>query len=603
MTNRKRNLSAPLASWPWNPWLDVRDSFAFQINQQAPTSIADEKSQRSWSGRVFPGNHWWLEVLFVFATFAVLTTSITPGVNESHYLTKAKHYWNPDWCGDDVFLDSSDAHLFFFFTMGWPTRWLSLDTVAWIGRILCWWFAAVAWINLNRTLGVRKWFSIVSATMFTLLVDRFDMAGEWVIGGFEAKTVAYIFVISSLRQWLRGQLLLCLLSVGAAIAFHAVVGVWAWACLSAAYLGQVFLLRENSLNTRLVREPRFYIAVTGFVLLAAAGILPPLMANASTSAELVKLANHIQVHERLDHHLLFGKFQVSNVGRFTLMLAIYFVLFPFMSRIKDLRMIQWFSLASLAIAWGGLFLSGLAEQAGPQQEWANALLRFYWFRFSDFAVPLALALTAAFFGSHLMIQSQTRKLVVVASTVCLAIAALVAVLETFGDWRSGADRMTLPTYPDSHLRTQQTYDNWKKVCHWIRVNTRSDALFLTPPYYQTFKWHSHRAEFACWKDIPQDAQSIVQWRQRIALLQAIQANVVGGVLGLDEDTLANIIGENGVTHIVARQADEDLISKDWTQSKQLTLNRIYPIEANTQSTFVVYSVVANPSSIEPQPEQ
>ena len=51
---------------------------------------------------------------------------IPPDVNESHYLPKAKHFWDPTWCAGDLFLGSSFSHWLFYVTTGWLTRFLSL---------------------------------------------------------------------------------------------------------------------------------------------------------------------------------------------------------------------------------------------------------------------------------------------------------------------------------------------------------------------------------------------------------------------------------------------------------------------------------------------
>jgi len=38
-----------------------------------------------------------------------------------------------------------------------------------------------------------------------------------------------------------------------------------------------------------------------------------------------------------------------------------------------------------------------------------------------------------------------------------------------------------------------------------------------PSEMQTFKWHARRPDVGVWKEIPQDAASMVQWRERIRL--------------------------------------------------------------------------------------
>ena len=60
-----------------------------------------------------------LETLLIFAVFSLHGAWPVPDVNESHYLSKAKHYWNPDWCRNDFFVNTADAHQVFYWTFGW----------------------------------------------------------------------------------------------------------------------------------------------------------------------------------------------------------------------------------------------------------------------------------------------------------------------------------------------------------------------------------------------------------------------------------------------------------------------------------------------------
>ena len=63
----------------------------------------------------------WLEVGLVFVVFFVAGGAPAPHVNETYYLTKAKHYWDPAWCAGDLFLESGDAHQAFYWSIGWLT--------------------------------------------------------------------------------------------------------------------------------------------------------------------------------------------------------------------------------------------------------------------------------------------------------------------------------------------------------------------------------------------------------------------------------------------------------------------------------------------------
>src|SRR4051794_17706862 len=87
-----------------------------------------------------------LEVLAIWGIFALHAGWPIPDVNESHYLVKAKYFWNPGWAARDFFLQSpserggsdlSESHLLFYLLTGWLTQFVSLYWYAAIGRGLC----------------------------------------------------------------------------------------------------------------------------------------------------------------------------------------------------------------------------------------------------------------------------------------------------------------------------------------------------------------------------------------------------------------------------------------------------------------------------------
>ena len=78
-----------------------------------------------------------VEVLLIVLVFFVVAGDPPPHVNEPHYLCRLKHFWNPDWCAGDLFLESTDTQVVFIWTFGWVTRWLSLVGHR-LGRPRCW---------------------------------------------------------------------------------------------------------------------------------------------------------------------------------------------------------------------------------------------------------------------------------------------------------------------------------------------------------------------------------------------------------------------------------------------------------------------------------
>ncbi|HEX5471782.1 MAG TPA: DUF6798 domain-containing protein, partial [Lacipirellulaceae bacterium] len=135
---------------------------------------------------------------------------------------------------------------------------------------------------------------------------------------------------------------------------------------------------------------------------------------------------------------------------------------------------------------------------------AAKLLKYYWFRLTDFAAAMAVALlTTLVIASGLQRHRRWA-------------APLLAASVLLSGWflaTTAIARIQDPTPPADRKLTD--YAAWIDVCHWVAGNTPHDALFLTPRLNQSFKWRTGRPEVANWKDIPQNAAGIVTWYGRI----------------------------------------------------------------------------------------
>jgi len=146
-----------------------------------------------------------LEVLLVFLVFTIQGAWPVPDVNEPNYLGKAIHFWNPDWGRGDFFLGTGDTHAVFYFTFGWLSLWLSPVALAWTGRLLTWALLAWSWRRLSFAVVPVRWMAVLTAAIFMMLLQHFHLAGEWVVGGVEAKGFAYVLVFLGLEALVRGR--------------------------------------------------------------------------------------------------------------------------------------------------------------------------------------------------------------------------------------------------------------------------------------------------------------------------------------------------------------------------------------------------------------
>ena len=438
------------------------------------------------------------EIALVFVVFFIQGAAPVPEVNEPYYIGKAIHFWNPDWVQDDFFLQTKDTHSVFYFAFGWLTLWLSPTVLAWCGRLLTWGLLAWAWRRLSFAILPRRWCSILTAALFVCLLERCHVAGEWVVGGFEAKGFAFVLVFLGLEALIRERFSRAWMLLGAASAFHVLVGGW-----SVVALGLAWLWLGRQAPTLRSMWPAI---IVGF-LLSLPGLVPSAMLNRGTDAEVMRLANQIYVYGRLAHHLAPGQLPPYFVIRFTTL----FVLWLLLSRVTPgdgrLQRLRTFVGATVVIALVGVAIAPLAY---VNQALAAALLRFYWFRLADVIVPAGVALTGVALAVA-MLQSRPAfgKLLLAfavgAAGVHLGIHAVQRPFPT----PPPADRL-----PD--------YAAWRLACDWIAHSgdVPREAKFLTPRMAQTFKWYAGRAEVANWKEIPQDAEAIVEWWRRIDAIHA-----------------------------------------------------------------------------------
>jgi len=246
-------------------------------------------------------------------------------------------------------------------------------------------------------------------------------------------------------------------------------------------------------------------------LLALVGILPALSLTWHEPADIVSKANQIYVFDRLPHHLSILTMPPDEVkSRFTRhgILIAALVLFGFVAR-RDARLkpIVYF-------AWGAVIIAciGLAIEIGftSQPAVAAKFLRYYWFRLTDFAAPMAISLLATSliaFGID-----QRRRWAIPLLLVALAFCGLM--LASACQPRIIALRTHENPVPPADAKSTG-YSDWIKVCDWIAENTASNALFITPRLNQSFKWRTGRAEVVNKQDIPQDARGIVEWDRRL----------------------------------------------------------------------------------------
>ena len=480
--------------------------------------------------------------LFIAAVFSAvsLLSSPVPGVNEPHYLAKARAFVEPTWCSRDFFLTSANAHYCFFWLVGQVTGWLSFDQIAIGGRILSALLLAIGWSILSSAVRLRREYSILSAALFAVLSLLGSFSGEWLLGGFESKVPAWGFSLIAVSLWIQDGASVRRMSLagficGLGCSLHPVVGGWVAACICLA--SATFLVTD-----RLWKDPRgdkgswrsSVSSIAAFstmtILFALPGLIPALtlVLDKSLPQEQRELASFYQVFWRLKHHLDPTEIPGSQwlyllwVGS-GLLVGLWGLrrVTSGLWRHDGLRaMLVFFGMSAL-IALAGVMIGWHTVRAQEMDgwEWRASLLKFYPFRCFDALLPITTALVLARFFQSFMWSSESRNVAVPGSLVYRLLRNPAVRRSAFGLlillplWQSWRSREAAPAG-----YTAEQFLDWREACDWLRENTPPDALVLTPRESSAFKWFAERAEFVCYKDCPQDAAGILTWNQRLWML-------------------------------------------------------------------------------------
>jgi hypothetical protein len=450
---------------------------------------------------------WWrsaLEIIAITAIFAAAGAWPVPDVNETVYLTKARHAADPAYAAGDFFLETPDAHGVFYLLLGPLAAAVPLETAAWIGRLAGWLALAIGFRHLAAPIlgGASTrgtWARVAAAAIFSAGLRFTSASGEWVIGGCEAKVFAWAFVLGGLGELVRGRFAWAWCLLGGATAFHPIVGGWAMLAAAAAW----------ATGPRTPGPHRVPIVATLLVMgaaLAAAGVVPALMLSAGADAATRAEAARIYVVERLHHHLLPRTFPVGFIPRHVLAIVAWWLLDRLAPASRARAWLTRFTLAALGISLAGLLIAAC-------ESWAPAaihgLLRFYWFRLADVVVPLALAVSAV---AVLADDAACRRLFSVPPPVVRGLASLLLVADIAAESKHWPlPGRTLVARGDSKVEAAA----WADICGWVRKHVPPGTCALTPRGAASFTWQTGLPEVVGWKNSPQDAASLVAWRRRI----------------------------------------------------------------------------------------
>ena len=599
------------------------------MNPPTPQKSPTELSEKSWT------LSFWVDFLGVLCIFFIYAGSTVPAINEPHYWTKAAHFWNSNFGKGDLFLESGDAHWLYFATFGYLTQCVPLVWAVWIGRFIIWILLAIGWTMLGRALWTKPSSLVASVWALVWLAGLHwgHWAGEWVVGGSESKGVAYAFIFMGLANAIHRNWLAAWTALGIAAAFHVVVGIW----VIASVLCVSFLVdRESKVHESRWSCLRRWMAMhrAGWIVCFAGimiGVIPVISIDWGTDPKLATESAVKQVYLRLGHHLAPSRFSSERWRNFGVQLLVAGLLTcvaqrskwhsyqePSANRNSDPknrflgnvfaetigqwrsffkslpRGMQWIvscGLFAFAMAFTGLFIDLTLGKVSTNL--AAKLLRFYWFRWNDVAMPMMIgSIVVAFAYGKLVFEPNPpmfRKAAWLAASVPGILLLGYRFEANINEKIPAGEKANFVDKNDSEIEQVNQYRDWLRVCDWIRGNTDQNALWLTPRRQQSFKWNTGRAELACWKDAPQNAEALVHWDERRK--DAYQFNKEKKLQPLTTDKLWELHKKYRIRYVL-------LDRRVLNQSPPL-LPILYPTEHEFNDTFAVFEFPMMQENVSP----
>ncbi len=352
------------------------------------------KTGESVSHPSFRATHPLGEITILFAVICLFAAEPVPGINESHYLPKAKHLFDSSFCPGDVFIESHDSHGLAAALAGALAQVLPLTAVAWIGRTLCWLCLAIAWRQLRVALNMSWIAGAAALASWYLAIDYGNWAGRMGHWRLRRKSPGIRLYRSGFLPSFSRKLAKSLAVAGARC------------CLASAGWrlgGNDRCLAWLAMPQLLARATSQSLWLGIATILGLVGVVPAALGLNSPNELDGLVASQIHAYYRLAHHLSPRMFaldrHVAGAITLALLVAVTFVYWRFVAKKISREEVRCAPIAwLLTIAWNAILLSlvGLViDQVYSRSHpvFASQLLRFYWFRWFDVIVPLAWTLT------------------------------------------------------------------------------------------------------------------------------------------------------------------------------------------------------------------
>jgi len=443
-------------------------------------------------------------LIFLILSFRSLSFTLTG--NEEQYFAYAKLFFNPSWIENSFsFSEPVGARFLFQYIAGFLLYLFDFEQVAFVGRLLNFALFAFPLAKLFRRFQFSNLATASILILFYLPHQTF-FANEWIFKGFEAKTLAYVFVFYSIYFLAEQKFYKSILFAAFAAYFHILVGGW-------FAIGVFVYLLINQLVIRKIFTLGVFFIILNLPLLVF--LFLNLKLGEPTVIEGVN-TNWIYVYFRNPHHIAPFLSWAYFVRYFLVGVMVSFAFFLLcLTYFKKLKNANIQILNNLNIAFFSIqFLMLLLAYFDKNGD----ILKYYPFRtsaLSIFFIFMELALILKYWYNKQK-WSVSRKLIVPSIFFVLSLA--------YFSVKANNTINLVISYLQAPQEAQLT-----AVAYWAKENSKPDDVFLLldAPHFEdlSFVRKAERERFVAFKFIPTTKTKMYNWYMRLQEKERVQKDI------------------------------------------------------------------------------
>lgn len=484
-------------------------------------------------------------IIFFLLLFNLSINNIL-GYNEMTLMPFAKQFFNPNWIPNDFALESpTNYQLLFNYIIGWICSFLPFHIVSIIGRLLLFLFFAFSLFRFNKILKINSVLFLVLVYFF--INNQYILAGEWVVKGLEFKTLSYSFVLLGLSLYLERKTYLSYIFFGLAVSFHVLIGLYSFIAFSIA------ILCLNGFNKFL--NIQYFISIILFSIFGSFGWFSILTFLLFESQQMSYEISKYYVEFRISHHVNPNNWKLSSILMFVFNFIVILFCFTKLELNKKTKFLYVFYFANLLFFLVGLFFYFTKD---------FDKLKYYWFRTSDAFTSFFFFISIGLFINYIIEYYQDRILKVIKNfslklnILPLLVLLIISLNNFFLDLKK--------IYDANKLEFVGQFPLSNDVFIWINKNTPKSSGIITSPIEDYFYVLAQRRSFVNYKTGPADVNKILEWYERLKILnnnQDINFNSSIYIQWEELENNYNKIDENTWREIGIKYNFQYLLCKSW----------------------------------------